>query len=155
MAWRNVKPITEHALKQSMYDIIQRAKLRKKLKDSGKRHQKALFGAFRKWFETTLNNLNDVNANVTEKLMGHRNDLRSVYYNPDIQERFKNFKLAIPDLTIDSTKRQQLEIKAKQVKIDELQIKNKEKQKLEDKVARQDQAIVKILSDLEELKKKN
>jgi len=38
-------------------------------------------------------------------------------------------------------------------KIHELEEMNKDKQKLEDKVARQDQAIGKILSDLEELKK--
>ena len=57
-----------------------------------KRHHKALYGAFRKWFETTLNNMNNFNPNITEKLMGHRNDLRGTYYNPDLLTRFNEFQ---------------------------------------------------------------
>ena len=117
----SVKPMVYDALKGSMYDIIQRAKIRKKLPDSGMRHEKAQFGGFRKWFETALNNLNDVNPNVTEKLMGHRNDLRGTYYNPDIRVRFENFKKAIPELTIDDSIRLEEEIKNKDDKIHDLE----------------------------------
>ena len=147
IAWRNVKPLSEQSLKGLMWDIVYRAKLRKKLPDSGMKHPKALFGAFRKWYETTLNNINEVNANVTEKLMGHRNDLRRTYYNPNLQVRFENFKKAIPYLTISDKQRDAVKLKT-------LEAKNKDKQMLEDKVQRQDQAIAKILSDLDELKKK-
>ncbi len=120
LAWKNVNPITYGALKSSMYDIIRRAGIRKTLPDSNLRHDKALLGGFRKFFETTLNNINEVNANVTEKLMGHSKDLRGTYYNPDIQVRFDNFKLAIPSLTIsdkyrDSLKIQKLESEAQQI----------------------------------------
>lgn len=121
IAWRNVKPISNQALKQSMWDIVQRAKLRKKMSDSGMKHQKALFGAFRKWYETTLNNLNEVNANVTEKLMGHRNDLRGTYYNPNLEVRFENFKKAIPYLTISDKQRDALKIQRLENKDDKIQ----------------------------------
>ena len=131
----NVKPMVYDALKASMYDIIQRAKIRKKFSDSGKRHDKALFGGFRKWFETTLNNNNDVNPNVTEKLMGHRNDLRGVYYNPNITVRFENFKKSIPELTIDEKFRLRLENESKEKKIQELQTDKKRIAELESSMA--------------------
>ncbi len=118
------------ALKASMYDIIQRAKIRKKFSDSGKRHDKALFGGFRKWFETTLNNIDGMNANVTEKLMGHRNDLRGVYYNPNIAVRFENFKKAIHELTIGEKFRLREENRNKDEKIKKLESKEHEIEKL-------------------------
>ncbi len=121
IAWRNVKSISQQALKGLMWDIVQRAKLRKKMPDSGMKHQKALFGAFRKWYETTLNNLNEVNANVTEKLMGHRNDLRGTYYNPNLEVRFENFKKAIPYLTISDKQRDAVKLKKLESKDDTIQ----------------------------------
>ena len=129
-----VKPLVYDALKGSMYDIVQRAKIRKKLPDSGMRHEKAQFGGFRKWFETTLNNINDINPNVTEKLMGHRNDLRGTYYNPDIRVRFENFKKAIPELIIDESEKLRIENKNKQKKIQELESDKKRISELELKI---------------------
>ena len=121
----DIKPMAYIALKASMYDIIRRAGIRKKLPDSGMKHDKAQFGGFRKWFETALNNLNDVNPNVTEKLMGHRNDLRGTYYNPDIRVRFENFKKAIPDLTIDQEFRLRAEAKKKDEMIEKFEFESK------------------------------
>jgi len=115
------KPISYEALKASMYDIIQRARIRNKFSDSGKRHDKAMFGGFRKFFETALNNNKEINPNVTEKLMGHRNDLRGVYYNPNIDVRFENFKKAIPDLTVSEVLRLEEQNKRKDDRIQKLE----------------------------------
>jgi len=151
IAETNVKPISYEALKQSMYDIIQRAKIRKKLADSGMRHQKSMFNGFRKWFETTLNNINEINSNVTEKLMGHRNDLRGTYYNPDIKVRFENFEKAIPALTIDDKERLRIQNEVKQLEITELQMKERANEKLID-----DLEILKLkVERIEQSKEKN
>jgi len=145
----DIKPMVYVALKASMYDIIIRAGIRKKLPDSGMKHDKAQFGGFRKWFETALNNLNDINPNVTEKLMGHRNDLRGIYYNPDIRVRFENFKKAIPDLTIDDSER----LKIKNRKLEE---KDSHLNSLyTDAVANMGDRINRLESEIYKLKNKN
>jgi len=105
-----VKPFSYNALKASMQDIVKRAKIREEITHSNQRHQKALFGGFRKWFETTLNNVDGINPSITEKLMGHRNDLRKTYYNPNTSKRFAEFCKAIPSLTISETARQKATI---------------------------------------------
>jgi integrase len=105
IAWHNVEPLSLKALRHMMVGIVEKSKIRSSMDKANGRFQKAIFGGFRKWFETTLNNNNAINANVTEKLMGHKRDLRGTYYNPDIQTRFENFSLAIPDLTINDTDR--------------------------------------------------
>jgi len=120
LAWKNVKPITYLGLKGAIYETIRRSNIRKPFEDTGQKHHKAMCGAFRKFFTTTLNNNNKINASVTEKLLGHRNDLRGTYYNPDIQVRFDNFKLAIQDLTISDSVRLTASNEQKQKKLDEL-----------------------------------
>lgn len=115
-------------------------------KKIGNRFDKAIVYGFRKRFNGILKMDNQINSNITEKLMAHKNGLDGHYLKPTMEECFREFKKAIPELTIDPTKRLKMEN-------EKLESKNKDKQMLEDKVARQDQAIVKILSDLDELKK--
>ena len=99
-----------------------KSKLKTNLENGEKRHHKALYGAFRKWFETILNNMNGFNPNITEKLMGHRNDLRGTYYNPDLQTRFNEFKKTIPELTIDNSERSKIKIQKLEKEKSELEI---------------------------------
>jgi len=53
--------------------------------------------------------------------MGHRNDLRGVYYNPDLETRFNEFKKAIPKLTIDDSIRLEEELKNKNEQFHDLE----------------------------------
>jgi len=122
MAWKNVKPISYNALKFSIHEIISKSGINEKLKDSNQKHHKAQFGAFRKFFETTLNDNNKINPNITEKLMGHRNDLRGTYYNPTNEKRFDEFQKAIPELTISDKQRDAMKIQAMQTKQDEIEV---------------------------------
>jgi len=124
-AWRNVKPINDISLKHMMIKIQVKAKIRKRNSNPYFRHDKALFGGFRKWFETTMDNIIDVNPNVVEKLMGHRNDLRGTYYNPDIRVRFENFKKAIPELAINPEIRLREENKKKDKMIEKFEFEAK------------------------------
>ena len=86
-----------------------------------KNHDKAVVYGFRKRFNTTLKLNNDVNSNIAERLLGHRNGLDGRYLTPTREESFKEFKKAIADLTIDPTKRQAKEIQLQQERIDTLE----------------------------------
>lgn len=61
---------------------------------------------FRKRFNTILKLKNEVNSNVAEKLLGHKNGLDGVYLKPTREQCFEEFKKAIPELMIDESKRQ-------------------------------------------------
>jgi hypothetical protein len=64
---------------------------------------------------------NTVNANIAEKILGHKKGLDGVYLAPTRQECFAEFCKAIPQLTIDSGERQKIEINDKFQRIDELE----------------------------------
>jgi len=85
-----------------------------------KNYDKAVNYGFRKRFNTILKLNNEVNSNVAEKLMAHKNGLDGRYLTPTREECFKEFKKAISDLIIDPTKRQEIEIEKQQKKIDEI-----------------------------------
>ena len=89
----------------------------------GNRYDKALVYMFRKRFNTILKLNNDVNSNIAEKLMAHKKGLDGVYLKPTREECFREFVKAIPQLTIDPTERQKIEIETKQERITELELK--------------------------------
>ena len=109
---------------------------------------------FRKRFNTILKLNQDVNSNIAEKLMGHKNGLDGVYLTPTKEQLFEEFRKAIPDLTIDSSER--LRARNRQLEKDksELEKKNEEKQMLEDRIARQEQSTKNILEKLDHMEKK-
>lgn len=121
VAWKNIKPMTTNGLYMMMKPVLEKTKVRGNLQQGKVRYSKASFTGFRKWYETTLDNILNINSNIVEKLMGHRNDLRGVYYNPDLETRFNEFKKAIPKLTIDDSIRLEEEIKNKDDKIHDLE----------------------------------
>jgi len=86
-----------------------------------KNYDKAVNYGFRKRFNTILKLNNEVNSNVAEKLMAHKNGLDGRYLTPTREECFKEFRKAISDLTVEPTKRQEIEIEEQQKKIDEFE----------------------------------
>lgn len=92
----------------------------------GHRYNKAMNYMFRKRFNTILKLNNDVNSNIAEKLMAHKRGLDGIYLQPTREECFREFVKAIPQLTIDPTERQKIEMESKQQKIDELEAKTQE-----------------------------
>ena len=92
----------------------------------GYRYDKAVVYGFRKRFNTILKLNNDVNSNIAEKLMAHKNGLDGSYLKPTKEECFKEFLKAIEQLTIDPSIRQQHQIeKFKQEKSDNKTIKKR------------------------------
>ncbi len=112
----NLRYIIGHLFRQSG---INRSKI------SNTRYDKSLIYGFRKRFNTILKLNNDVNSNIAEKLMAHKRGLDGTYLQPTREECYAEFVKAIPELTIDSTQRQKVDLQKKQEKIDELSNKNK------------------------------
>jgi len=78
---------------------------------------------FRKRFNTILKLESDVNSNLAEKMLGHSitHRLDNTYFVPKVEDLFKEFKKAIPELTVGEELRLKLENKRKQKKIDEIE----------------------------------
>ena len=116
-----------------MKNLIKKAGIERN-KANTKHYDKAVIYSLRKRFNTVLKLNNEVNSNIAERLMGHRNGLDGRYLTPTREESFKEFKKAIPDLTIDPTKRQAEEIESQQKKITELSQKDNEIQELKEEM---------------------
>jgi integrase/recombinase XerD len=63
---------------------------------------------------------NDVNSNIAEKLMAHRNGFDGVYLKPTREQCFSEFSKAIQDLTISSENKNKMMIKKQKETITEL-----------------------------------
>jgi integrase/recombinase XerD len=75
---------------------------------------------FRKRFNTILK-VADVNYNIAEKLMGHKNGLDGVYFKPTREECFREFRKVITELSIDDSVRLEEEIKRRDERIKNLE----------------------------------
>lgn len=112
----------------------------------GSRYTVMAAHGFRKRFNTILKNNKEGNIALKEKLMGHRGvfALDGSYHAPDVKTLFDEFKIHIANLTIDDSER-------KQVKIQKLEAELSDKQKLEDEIKRQGQAIDNLIKKTNEL----
>lgn len=120
---------TEHA-RHIIYNVIKASGI-ERIKVSKFRYNKAVMYMFRKRFNTILKINNDVNSNIAEKLMAHKKGLDGTYLQPTREECFTEFVKAIPDLTIDPTKKQHLELVQKQNEINILERKSRKIDELE------------------------
>jgi len=110
-----------HLTLQSTYDMLgdlyRQAGIERE--KTGHRYNKALTYGFRKRFNTILKLNNDVNSNIAEKLMAHKNGLDGTYLTPTREECFAEFVKAIPNLTLDNNQRLNLELETKTKKIEQ------------------------------------
>jgi len=100
---------------------------------TGHRYDKAVIYGFRKRFNTILKINSDVNSNIAEKLLAHKNGLDGVYLTPTREECFAEFVKAIPKLIIS---------KAEKLAI-----------KLEESENEKDKKIIKLESEMKEIRK--
>ena len=84
----------------------------------------------RKRFNTVLKLNKNVSPACTEKLMGHKINLDSVYFTPTREELFDEFKKAIPNLTISNEQRTKAELAIANKKNDELEQKDLDLEKI-------------------------
>jgi len=97
----------------------------------GERYDKAIVYGFRKRFNGVLKMNNNVNSNIAEKLMAHKNGLDGTYLKPTREQCYTEFVKAIPDLTLDPTERQKIEIQQLEGKKTELEMEKGKVVKLE------------------------
>lgn len=105
---KKVIPIQRSGIISIMYRIIQNAALERKKVNH--HFDTQMDHGFRKRFNTILKLKNEVNSNVAEKLLGHKNGLDGVYLKPTRDQCFTEFRKAISDLMIDESERQRLKI---------------------------------------------
>jgi len=89
---------------------------------------------FRKRFNTILKLNQNINSNIAEKLMGHKNGLDGVYLTPTKEQLFEEFKKAIPDLTIDNSERLRIRNQQLEKEKTELEKKSEENQMQKDEL---------------------
>ena len=84
-----------------------------------KRHNKSMFHAFRKYFNTCLVNA-DVNVTIKEMLMGHSVGLDDSYFRPTDQKLLLEYLKAVNELTINEENRLKKKVDELQVKYDKI-----------------------------------
>ncbi|GBF24697.1 tyrosine recombinase XerC [archaeon MnTg01] len=108
------KPITEELIRQLMLPIIKNAKIDRKRVSGTKRYRIAEVHGLRKFFATAVNRakievghmeIPAISHNDIEKILGHKNGLKGLYYDPQNLDLFKEYKKAIHELTISAVKR--------------------------------------------------
>lgn len=97
------KPISTKMAQMVILKCIQKSSVRRT--KTGKRYDIQQDHGFRKRFNTILKLNNNINSNIVEKLMGHKNGLDGVYLKPTREECFQEFQKLISDLVIDDSER--------------------------------------------------
>jgi len=102
-----------------LYRIIQKSRIKRN--KVNRNYDIQMDHGFRKRFNTVLKINNEVNSNIAEKLMGHKNGLDGVYFKPTKEQCFKEFRKAIPELSIDESIRLEEKIKHRDEQIEKLE----------------------------------
>jgi len=122
----------------SIFDNLERKAHVEKIK-TGNRYDKALMYGFRKRFNTILKINSNVNSNIAEKLLAHKNGLDGVYLTPTREECFTEFVKAIPQLTVSKAEKLSLKLEKleseKDKKIVKLESEMKEVYKLLERIS--------------------
>lgn len=92
-------------------DVIKKIKMDKELANGSKdkRYTKATVHGMRKFCNTMLNKAK-LQHNDIEKIMGHSNGLKGLYYTPESNDLYNEYEKAIPLLTISREYRQEVTI---------------------------------------------
>ena len=143
LGYAKVRPATTNSLKEVIRKLIIKSGLRINQVKIGERYNKQADHGVRKRFNTILKTTSEMNISLAEKMMGHSVTvvLDNVYLDPTVEQLFNEFKKAVPELTINSEKRQQFEIKKQEEKISTLTITQKEKVQQEEKMKHMEERV--------------
>ena len=130
--------LTDENMKEILGRIIKGAKIQRK--KTGNRYDKSLVYMFRKRFNTILKLNDSVNSNITEKLMAHKKGLDGTYLQPTLEECYREFFKAIPDLTINDNER--------------LRVTNQKLEREKSELEMEKGKVVKFESDMKEMQEK-
>jgi len=111
--------MTSTSVGSMIYKIVNKDQELKRIK-KGRRYDIQLNHGFRKRTNTILKLESEVNSNIAEKIMGHKNGLDGVYLAPTRQQCFHEFVKGILQLTINGTKRKEIELEKERQEKSEL-----------------------------------
>lgn len=94
----NVKQLQWSGARTTIYRIVNGSGVSRT--KTGTRYDIQINHGFRKYFNTTLKLNNNVNSNIVEKLMGHKNGLDGTYLTPTLTQCFNEIQKAQEDLTL-------------------------------------------------------
>jgi len=164
--------LTDENVKSIVFNIVYRVPELQR-KKNGRRYDIQINHGMRKRFNTILKLESDVNSNIAEKILGHKNGLDGVYFTPTREQCFKEFVKGIPELTISDSVRQQIVIESKSKQITELEKARKEIPELKHTIdsgatlfneqmkeqrainTSMQESLIRITNELKELKKQN
>lgn len=92
------KQLQWNSVRSIIYRSVQKSKVNRHKQDI--RYDVQINHGFRKRFNTILKLGNNVNYNIAEKLMGHKNGLDGIYFTPTLDELFAEYKKIIHKLEI-------------------------------------------------------
>ena len=124
-----IKQLTVAGVKTVIGRIVTSTSINRNKK--GRRYDVQLDHGFRKRFNTILKLQNQVNSNIAEKLMAHKNGLDGTYLVPTKEQCFVEYEKAIPELTISDSSRLEIKNQIQEKKMDELQFDKNKITKLE------------------------
>jgi len=139
--------IDANSVRQTLVNLLKLAGIqRKKIKN---RFDKAIVYGFRKRFNGILKMNNEVNSNIAEKLMAHKNGLDGNYLKPTREQCFTEFVKAISELTISDEARHKVQIIELEKEKSALQ---KEVIPLASRLRRTDAKVERLLKTMSEIK---
>lgn len=146
-----VIPMDYWALKEVVKRLVEKTGTeRKRL---GTRYDIQLCHGFRKRFNTILKSNSEINSNVAEKLMGHKNGLDGTYFVPTEEQLFTEFRKAIQDLTIDDSEALLFQNRKLEEELSKQAILEEENRHLKDRVKNIENDLKKVLKRQEMAKK--
>ena len=116
-------PMSPFAVYTSIRRVMKQTGRRDPKKTTFNRYDKMTVHAFRKRFLTILKNTPNIKMATAERLVGHNSykdeenktvSLDSSYYAPLLEDLYEQYKLAIPELTIDDMNR----VRIKEIELD-------------------------------------
>jgi len=147
-----IRQMTKQGVFNLFLRVLNSTSIKRNMK--GRRNDTQLLHGFRKRFNTIMKLQNNVNSNIAEKIMGHKNGLDGVYFVPTREQCFKEFAKGITQLTIDPRERQKIELIEKSNHISELEKERENTHKMKQHMVELEEKWKAKLSELEEVEKR-
>ena len=100
--------------KAALSHIVDKLKVPRRKSAKTGRFDVAIHHGFRKFFATTIKQVDTISPTMSEKLINHVGivQLDGSYFKPTLEQMYESYKKAIPDLTFSNEQRDHLKIEA-------------------------------------------
>jgi len=150
-----IKPLDDIGIRKRMQKIVKESGLRPPLPKGSRRHKVPLFNGFRRFFNKTNKKSLEKGSMLAslilkENMMGHTGliKLDKNYFKIHVSELIEEYLQAVPNLTIEDSERQQIQIANQERKISILEKKEERITTLENKLENSDEKWAKKFEDM-------